>query len=160
MRKAVPRPRKAPPGSASREVSPVSRAWERGAPGCWWSRTGCPRSWPLLPGGRFCHKKRCQNSRKRLNVAQTLKRRRNPRNRRTHLRTSRVSLFLFISFALISALSLTDRFSTAIATRRGRTSAFPSTPRSTEYRVTVVVRGDERCDRNTHFKIRKIYRQC
>lgn len=35
VRKAVPRPRTAPRGSVSREVSLVSRAWERGAPGCW-----------------------------------------------------------------------------------------------------------------------------
>jgi len=55
VRMAVPRPRRVPQGSVSREVSPVSRAWERGAPGCWWSRTGCPRSWPLLPGG-FCQR--------------------------------------------------------------------------------------------------------
>jgi len=56
VRMAVPRPRRVPQGSVSREVSLASRAWERGAPGCWWSRTGCPRSWPLLPGGLFCQR--------------------------------------------------------------------------------------------------------
>lgn len=41
VRKAAPQPRIVPRGSVLKEAAQVAPAWERDAPGCWWSQTVC-----------------------------------------------------------------------------------------------------------------------
>lgn len=154
VRKAVPRPRRAPRGSVSREASPVSRAWERGAPGCWSARTDCPRSWPLSPWSLNARRKTLRNSKRNGRTVHPASRRRRtiPEISVHHTRTSRTShrYYPFFSFPHTH----TTGVSIAIAVRERACARFPLTPRSAEYRVTVA-RASQRRDAKTHLKPRR-----